>query len=69
MTALYKIVYGKTTDGIVSLYQRSYKDYLVDVWLKEHCKGSYYHHPGWTTEKFIEFERSEDATWFALRWS
>jgi hypothetical protein len=69
MTALYKIVYGKTTDGIVSLYQRSYKDYLVDEWLKEHRKGSYYHHPGWTMEKFIEVERSEDATWFALRWS
>lgn len=68
MSKLYKVVYAKTVDDIVSLYQRSYKDHLVDEWLKEHCKGRYYHNPGWTTEKFIEFEDSRDAVWFALRW-
>ena len=66
---MYKVVYDKTAEDIISMYQRSYKDHLVDEWLKEHCRGLYYHNPGWTKEKFIEFEHNEDAVWFALRWS
>jgi len=69
MTAPYRVVYGYTTDGILAYYQRSYKDYLIDRWLKENCKGSYYHNLEWTTEKFVVFELSEDALWFKLRWA
>lgn len=66
---LYKVVYAKTTDNMSAEYQRSYKDYLVDEWLKENCQHPYYHHPGWTKEKFIEFEDSNEAFIFAMRWS
>lgn len=65
----YKVVYAKTADGVQGRYQRSYKDWLVDRWLEENCRGSYYHDPGWTTEKYIQFEHSEDAVLFALRWA
>ncbi len=65
----YTVVYAKTADGVKSRYQRSYKDWLVDQWLEENCQGHYYHDPGWTTEKYIQFESSEDAVHFALRWA
>lgn len=65
----YTVVYAKTTDGVQSGYQRSYKDWLVDQWLEENCTGPYYHNSGWTMEKFIQFERSEDAVHFALQWT
>lgn len=65
---MHKVVYAKTVDGVESQYQRSYKDHLVDEWLKQNCKRKYYHSPGWTTEKFIEFEDSRDAILFTLRW-
>jgi hypothetical protein len=64
----YKVVYAKYND-IESGKLRSYKDWLVDQWLEEHCRAPYYHDPGWTKEKFIQFENSEDAVNFALRWS
>jgi hypothetical protein len=67
---LHKVKYAETTDSSVQAkYQRSYKDYLVDEWLKANCKKPYHHSPGYLTEKFIEFECNEDAVWFALRWS
>ena len=66
---LYKIKYADTVDGVQAQYQRSYKDYLVDEWLKANCRHPYYHSPGWTTEKFIEFEDDREAVMFALRWS
>lgn len=66
--ALHKVVYAKTVDNVQAQYQRSYLDYLVDEWLEENCQGRYYHSPGWRMEKFIEFEDSEDAIMFALRW-
>jgi hypothetical protein len=47
---------------------RSLLDYNVDRWLEENCQGRYYHNPAWTREKFIEFEDSRDAMWFALRY-
>lgn len=65
---MYKIVYAKTVDGVPAQWQISYKDYIVNEWLKENCKGAYYHSPGYLEEKFIEFEDSKDAMWFALRW-
>lgn len=65
---LHKVVYAQTTDYVQAQYQRSYKDYLVDEWLKENCKHPYYHSPGWMREKFIQFECDADAVWFALRW-
>ena len=66
---LYKVVYAKTTDGVLAAYQRSYKDYLVDEWLKENCRRPYYHSPGYLEEKFIQFEDDKEALLFALRWS
>ena len=66
---LYKVVYAKTTDGVLAAYQRSYKDHLVDEWLKENCRRPYYHSPGYLEEKFIQFEDDKEALLFALRWS
>ena len=65
---LYKVVYAETTDGVQARYQRSYKDHLVDEWLKENCEHGYYHSPGYYKEKFIEFEDDQEALLFALRW-
>ena len=65
---LYKIKYAETVDGVLAAYQRSYKDHLVDEWLKTNCKSPYYHSPGYLTEKFIEFEDEKEAMLFALRW-
>ena len=69
MSALHKVVYAHTRNGVRAAYQRSYKDYLVDEWLKENCQRPYYHSPGYLEEKFIEFEDDKDAMLFALRWS
>lgn len=66
---LHRVVYAKTTDGVLAAYQRSYKDRLVDTWLKENCQHPYYHSPGYLEEKFIEFEDDEEAVLFALRWA
>lgn len=66
---LYRVVYGKTMDGVLAQWQVSYKDYIVNKWLKANCKHPYYHSPGYLTEKFIEFEDDEEAMWFTLRWS
>lgn len=65
---LHKVIYAHTTCGLPAHMQRSYKDYLVDEWLKENCRSSYYHSPGYLQEKFIQFEDDEEAMWFALRW-
>jgi hypothetical protein len=63
---LHRVVYAKTVDGVMAMYQRSYKDYLVDAWLETNCQHPYYHSPGYLREKFIEFECDEDAAMFAL---
>ena len=65
---LHKVAYAKTVDNAMAMYQISYKDHLVDAWLKENCRKPYYHSPGYLTEKFIEFECDKDALLFALRW-
>ena len=65
---LHKVVYAKTVDNAMAMYQISYKDHLVDAWLKENCRKPYYHSPGYLTEKFIEFECDKEALLFALRW-
>jgi hypothetical protein len=65
---LYKVVYGKTVDGVQAQWQVSYKDFVVNEWLKENCKKPYYHSPGYLEEKFIQFECSKDAMMFSLRW-
>ncbi len=65
---LHRVVYANTVDDVQAQYQRSYKDHLVDEWLKENCRHAYYHSPGYLIEKFIEFECDRDAMWFALRW-
>ena len=65
---LHKVVYAKTVDNAMAMYQISYKDHLVDAWLKENCRHPYYHSPGYLTEKFIEVECDKEALLFALRW-
>ena len=50
-------------------YHINAEDYQLNTWLKENCKGYYYHSPGWMKEKFIQFEDDHDAVMFALRWS
>ena len=64
---LYKVKYADTVDGVQAQWQISYKDYIVNEWLKENCKHRYYHSPGYLTEKFIEFEDEKEALWFSLR--
>ena len=66
---LHRVVYAKTENDVLSMYQRSYKDYQVDEWLKANCRHPYYHSPGYLREKFIEFECDQDAVMFALRWA
>lgn len=63
---LHKVVYANTVDHVQAFYQRSYKDHLVDTWLKENCRSPYYHSPGYLREKFIHFECDEEAALFAL---
>ena len=65
--ALYKVKYADTVDAVLAQWQVSYKDYIVNKWLEENCHYPYYHSPGWTTEKFIEFENGEEALLFTLR--
>lgn len=66
---LHRVVYHRHPDGIQSEYYRSYRDYQIDEWLKENCKHNYYHSPGYLREKSIQFECSDEALLFALRWS
>lgn len=63
------VVYGRTENDVPAIYQRSYKDWLIDQWLEANCKSRYYHSPGWTAEKYIQFELESDAIQFALRWT
>ena len=65
---LHRVVYGETTDGTLAAYQRSYKDHLVDEWLRANCRHLYYHSPGYLTQKFIEFEDDAEAMMFALKY-
>lgn len=65
---LHKVVYAYTVDEVQAFYQRSYKDHLVDTWLKENCRSPYYHSPGYLKEKSIQFEDDGEAFMFALRW-
>ena len=65
---LHKVTYAKTVDNVQAMFQRSYKDALVDAWLKENCQHPYYRSPGYMYEKFIQFECDEEAALFALTW-
>jgi len=65
---LHKVKYADTVDQVQAQYQRSYKDHLVDTWLKDNCRSPYYNSPGYLKEKFIEFEDDREAVMFALRW-
>jgi hypothetical protein len=69
MPVLHTVVYAYTEDHVQAFYQRSYKDHLIDEWLKKNCRSPYYHSPGYLKEKFIQFEDDQEAMLFALRWS
>ena len=65
---LHRVVYDRRVgETVPQSYQRSYKDHLVDQWLKANCRHPYYHST-WHQEKFIEFEDDAEAVAFALRW-
>lgn len=67
---LHKVVYDhRIHESMPAHYQRSHKDHLVDAWLESNCQSPYYHNPGWTQEKFIEFEDGAEAVAFALKWA
>jgi len=66
---LHRVDYAKTEGDVMAMYQISYKDHLVDAWLKENCRHPYYHSPGYLREKFIQFECDEEAVMFALRFA
>jgi len=66
--ALYTVVYHRLETGQLAGHIRSLLDDNVDRWLEENCQGRYYHNPGWTDTKYIQFEDSRDAMWFALRY-
>ena len=66
MPVLHKVKYAETVDHVQAFYQRSYKDHLVDSWLRDNCRSPYYHSPGYLREKFIQFEDDEEAVLFAL---
>lgn len=67
---LHRVVYDRRIhESVPALYQRSYKDHLVDQWLKDNCRSPFYHSPGYLREKFIEFEDDAEAVAFALRWA
>jgi hypothetical protein len=66
---LHRVVYAQTDDNVQAKFQRSYKDVIIDEWLKSNCRRPFYHSPGYLYEKFIEFECDEDAVMFALRWA
>lgn len=65
---LHTVHYSTSVDGVDAVYQKSLLDYQVDTWLKENCKGAYYHST-YHRDKFVQFEDDEDATLFALRWA
>lgn len=66
---LHRVVYAHTTDGVAARYQNSYRDWQVRLWCQANCRAGFYMHPGWTQEKFVQFEDDQDATWFALHWA
>ena len=66
---LHRVVYTRVYDDVQYQYQKTYRDYIVNAWLKDNCKHLYYHSPGYLLEKFIEFECDKDAMMFALRWA
>jgi len=66
---LHKVVYDNAAHGPTYNYQRSYKEILVDAWLKENCHSTYYHSPGYLREKSIHFEDDKEACMFTLKWS
>jgi hypothetical protein len=66
---LHRVVYDRRDkETVPAVYQRSYKDHLVNAWLEDNCQHPYYHSPGYFKEKFIEFECDEDAVAFALKY-
>ena len=65
---LYRVVYDRPEFKPIALHKSSVLDYNVDRWCEEHCQGRYYPNPDSSIEKFIEFEDTRDAMWFALKY-
>lgn len=65
---LHRVVYTRLYDGVKFQYEKTYRDYIIHDWLKTNCQHPYYSSPDYLSEKFVEFECDEDATFFALRW-
>ena len=43
------------------------KDREIREWCKANCRAKFYLHPGYTYEKFVQFEDDEDAVIFSLK--
>lgn len=65
---LHKIVYGYS-DTPHARHEWSLKDHNIKEWCFDNCRASFYFHPGYTNEKFVQFEDDADAMWFALKWA
>ena len=65
---LHRVTYGYSSTP-QARHEWSLKDHNIRAWCDEHCYAPYYMHPGYTNEKFVQFEDSQDAMLFALRWA
>jgi len=65
---LHRVTYGYSSTPQDSHYW-SQTDRNIRVWCDEHCYAPFYFHAGYTNEKFVQFEDSQDAMLFALRWA
>lgn len=66
---LHKIVYGYSETPSQERYEWALKDHKIRSWCETNCRAAFYFHPGYTYEKFVQFEDDEDAVIFSLRWT
>lgn len=64
---LHRVDYGYS-DTPQAHHEWSLKDRHIREWCKGNCRSAFYFHPGYTREKFVQFEDDEEATVFALKW-
>ena len=67
VAVLHRVVYGYS-ETPQARHEWSLKDHNIREWCKSNCRASFYFHPGYTREKFVEFEDDVDASMFILKW-
>jgi len=68
VAVLHRITYGYS-DTPQARHECRLKEHHIRKWCATNCQAAYYFHPGYTREKFIEFEDDEDSILFKLTWS